>query len=140
MSLYYEDMRLLLEYLGAENESEIFCGVLLEKSRFKLHNHMESFYLLSQLNLLTLYEKYLRIYELNFKNFSEFIEKIACSTYTITYYFAGCYSNNICEEIENKCKLFQNENCVKNEVFLGLPWLLFSANYVQIKEKKLKKI
>ena len=132
-------MRFLLEYLGAENESEIFCGVLLEKSRFKLLLHMESFYLLSQLNLLSLYEKYLRIYELNFNNFTENIEKIACSTYTIAYYFAGCYSNSICEDIEKKFKIFK-ENCGKNEVFLGLPWLLFSANYVEIKEKKLKKI
>ena len=133
-------MGYLIEKLGASNESEIFTGIMLDNSQYKQQNHIENFYILSQINLMNLYEKFLGIYQnLDFfgdlLKFEENLHRIACSTYTIVYYFVGCYANFINDNIMKKLKEFKENHIKGNNIYLGLPWMMFSNVFLDIKTK-----
>lgn len=143
-------MTFILEKLGAQNESEIFIGNLIDKSKFKQLHLLENFYSLSQTNLISLqnqlFEKFNQSFEdlnLPFKNEKSLqnleVIRIAKTTYLVSYYFAGCQSE-IFENVSSKTlkawknKIIGNEN--NNQIYLGLPWLIFSDVLIELKKNK----
>lgn len=130
MDFYSEEIENIIENLGASNESEIYTGLLIEKSAFRKKNHIESFFVLSQINLITLYKKVLRLYKEKFFDFELKTELLGCYTYTICYYYAGCFLKD--EEIRKFLEKYK-----RKRLFIGLPWLIFSDVFFEL-QKKLK--
>jgi len=120
-------MGFLLEDLGALNESEVFLGVLIEKSRFQRKKHAEKFGLLSQIGLSNLQRKIEGFYKQKFIDFEENKAFYAKYTYTITYYYSGCFLKDIKEEIMNLLEDFDKGN----KAFLGLVWLIFAEVFLK---------
>lgn len=132
MAAYYREIGFLIEDLGACNESEIFLGVLIERSRFRQKKHLEKFKVLSQVGLANLFRKMTQSYREKFLDFEENKIKYAKYTYTVSYYFAGCFLKEANAEILTLLEDFDKEK----RVFLGLTWLLFSNTLTEIKGKK----
>ena len=132
MSAYSREIGFLIEDLGAFNESEIFLGVLIEKSRFRQKKHLEKFNVLSQVGLANLFRKMVQSYRGKFLDFEDNKIKYAKYTYTVSYYFAGCFLKEANTEILTLLEDFDKEN----RVFLGLTWLVFASTLTEINSKK----
>jgi len=78
-------MVFLIEDLGALNKSEVFLGILIEKSRIQRKKHLEKFGLLSQIGLANLQRKIEGFYKHKFLYFEENKAFYAKYTYIITY-------------------------------------------------------
>lgn len=120
-----------MQEIGFQNESELFLGLLLEREKFKAKNLVESFFVISQISLIKLYKKYLAIFKEIIENFEENMEIIAKYMYLITYFFAGCYFHENLSK--NMANLLGNFKTKIKRVFLGLPWLIFSKKYLELK-------
>lgn len=121
-----------MQSLGFQNESELFLGLLLEREKFKTKNFVESFFVISQITIIRLYKKYLGIFTEIIPDFEKNMENIAKYTYLITYFFAGCYfHSNLKKNIENLLETFKKRI---HRVYLGLPWLIFSKKYLELKK------
>lgn len=117
-----------MELFGFSNECELFLGILIDKTQFKKKKFIESFYVLSQLTILRIYNKFINFFSESFFNFEKNRLILGKYTYTIAYYFIGCYSKTVNNEMESLMMKFK-----KNRVFLGLPWLIFGRDYLEIK-------
>jgi hypothetical protein len=133
LALYYREIGFLIRELGALNESEVFLGVLIEKSSFCKTKHLESFGFLSQAGLANIYLRVVASFNEKFKDFEENRTTYAKHTYTVSYYYAGCYLADVGSgEILKALDEFYRGN----RVFLGLSWLVFPEMFAQIKAKK----